>query len=93
MCLWHTCSLSSFFLSQSAVKVASSFIVRGGREKIRTCSCLAVYKIIGAGRNVFAAIIICSLASTERGIKFFTVSCVSELLGLLEDAEHLGHIV
>lgn len=29
----------------------------------------------------------------ERGIKFFTVSRVSELLGLLEDAKHLGHIV
>lgn len=59
----------------------------------RTCSCLGVYKIIGAGRNVFAAIIICSHASDERGIIFLTVSHVSQLLGLLEDAEHLGHIV
>lgn len=63
------------------------------KATLRTCSCLGVYKIIGAGRNVFAAITICSLASDERGIIFFTVSCVSELLGLLEDAAHLGHIV
>lgn len=68
-------------------------MVGGGGGRIRTCSCLGVYKIIGAGRNVFAAIIICSLVSAERGITFFTVSCVSELLGLLEHAEHLGHIV
>lgn len=59
---------------------------------MRTCSCLGVYKIIGAGRNEFAAITICSVASAERGIIFF-VGCVSQLLGLLEDAEHLGHIV
>lgn len=84
---------SSFFLFQSEVKGVSSPMVGGGGGRIRTCSCLGVYKIIDAGRNVFAAIIICSLASAERGITFFTVSCVSELLGLLEDAEHLGHIV
>lgn len=59
---------------------------------MRTCSCLGVYKIIGAGRNEFAAITICSVASVERGIIFFA-GCVSQLLGLLEDAEHLGHIV
>lgn len=59
---------------------------------MRTCSCSAVYKIIGAGRNEFAAIIICSAASAERGIIFF-VGCMSQLLGLVEDAEHLGHNV
>lgn len=30
--------------------------------------------------------------SAERGLIFF-VGCVSQLLGLLEDAEHSGHIV
>lgn len=45
------------------------------------------------GRNGLAAIIICSLASDERGLIFFTVSRVSDLLSLPEDAEHLGHIV
>lgn len=69
------------------------FLIEGcGGGRLRTCSCLGVYKIIGAGRNVFAAIIICSLVNVERGIIFFTVSCVSELLGLLEDAERFGHI-
>lgn len=59
---------------------------------MRTCSCLGVYKIIGAGRNEFAVIIICSVVNVERGIIFF-LGCMSQLLGLLEDAEHLGHIV
>lgn len=63
------------------------------KAALRSCSCLGVYKIEGAGRNAFAAIIICSLASNERGIIFFTVIRVSELLGFLEHVEHLGHIV
>ncbi|MEQ2194586.1 hypothetical protein XENOCAPTIV_000249 [Xenoophorus captivus] len=33
------------------------------------------------------------LQANERAIIFVTVSSVSELLGILEDKEHLGHIV
>ena len=54
--------------------------VKCGGMWLRTCICSDFCKIIGAGRNVFAAIIICSLASHERAIIFFTVSRVSELL-------------
>lgn len=92
----NVCDIPSlFFLSFCSVRGKRSLVlltVGCGGGRLRTCSCLGVYKIIGAGRNVFSAIIICSLVRAERGIIFFTASCVSELLGLLEDAERFGHI-
>lgn len=75
--------------SEVAVVISSQELQEGGWE---LAAVWGVYKIIGAGRNEFAAIIVCSVASAERGIIFF-VACVSQLLGLLEDAEHLGRIV
>lgn len=83
---------SLFSLTKKSLFLHSGTRRRGG-WLWELAAVLGVYNIIGAGRNIFTAIIICSLASDERGIIFFTVSCVTELLGLLEDAEHLGHIV
>lgn len=76
----HIVALSSplpLFLLISLWGGRSYFSTGPAEGRARTCSCLGVYEIIGAGRNEFVAIIICSVARAERGIIFFPLPRVT----------------